>query len=71
MAQFEAAGLPRREVLRIATAEAVRFLGAEDDFGRVDVGLAADLLLVEANPVEDMATLASPIAVVAGGTRVR
>ena len=71
MAQFEAAGLPMQEVLRIATEEAARFLGAEDDFGRVEVGLAADLLLVGTNPVEEMATVASPVAVVVGGTRVR
>lgn len=69
--QFIDAGIPLREVLRIATEEAARFLDAEDDFGRVAEGLRADLLLVRENPLDDVGTLADPVVVSAGGVRVR
>lgn len=69
--QFIDAGISSAAVLDIATTEAARFLGAEDEFGRVEVGLRADLLLVRANPVEDVGTLADPVAVVVRGRRVR
>ncbi|NNF13760.1 MAG: amidohydrolase family protein [Gemmatimonadetes bacterium] len=71
IAQFVAAGIPVREVLRIATEEAARFLGAGDDIGRVDVGFAADLLLVRENPIDDVTSLADPVAVLVRGQRVR
>ncbi|MBT8488359.1 MAG: amidohydrolase family protein, partial [Gemmatimonadetes bacterium] len=71
IAQFVAAGIPVREVLRIATEEASRFLGAGDDIGRVDVGFAADLLLVRENPIDDVTSLADPVAVLVRGQRVR
>lgn len=71
MDQFVEAGIPVREVLRIATVEAARFLDAEGDFGRIDVGLRADLLLVRANPLTEMTTLRDPVAVILRGKRVR
>lgn len=71
MAQFAAAGISNREVLRIATEEAARFLGEEAEFGRVEAGLRADLLLLGRNPVDDLTHLREPSMVVARGARVR
>ena len=68
---FEGAGLTPAEVLRIATVEAARFLEAEDEFGRIQPGLRADLLLVSENPLDDLGTLRRPEVVVARGVRVR
>ena len=50
-------GLSAGEVLRTATVAPARFLGKEDEFGSITVGKRADLLLVEGNPLEDLAHL--------------
>jgi len=68
---FRLAGLSAHEVLRVATVEAARFLDAEGEFGRIAPGLRADLLVVGGNPLQDLSVLASPIAVIARGVRVR
>jgi len=49
-----AAGMPRPRVLRAATADAARFLGAPREAGVVEAGARADLLLVaaEADPLK-------------------
>ncbi len=47
-------GVPPLEVLRMATQGNATSLGAEDDFGTVAPGKKADLLLLEANPVENI-----------------
>lgn len=45
-----AAGVPRPRVLRAATADAARYLGAPRDAGIVEPGARADLLLVATDP---------------------
>lgn len=47
-----AAGLTPYEALRAATADAARFLGAEDELGTIRPGMRADLVLVRGNPLE-------------------
>ena len=49
-----AAGLTPYEALRAATANAAEFLGAADRVGTVAVGKRADLILVEADPLQDV-----------------
>jgi len=71
MELFVGAGLSPAEVLRIATVEAARFLEAEDEFGRIQPGLRADLLLVSENPFDDLSVLRQPDVVIARGVRVR
>jgi hypothetical protein len=55
MADLVAAGLPRYAVLRAATANAAEFLGEEGERGTVAVGQRADLVLLDANPLGDIA----------------
>jgi hypothetical protein len=55
MADLVAAGLPPYAALRAATANAAEFLDREGERGTVAVGQRADLLLLEANPLEDIA----------------
>jgi imidazolonepropionase-like amidohydrolase len=42
-------------------------MGGADDFGTIEVGKRADLLLVDDNPVTDLATLRTPVGVMAAG----
>jgi imidazolonepropionase-like amidohydrolase len=42
------------EALKTATLGAAEFLGVEDRFGSVEVGKTANLVLLEANPLEDI-----------------
>ena len=61
------AGLGPYRALLAATREAARFLGRGTEFGTISVGLAADLLLVERNPLDDLAALDEPAGVVVRG----
>jgi imidazolonepropionase-like amidohydrolase len=59
------------EALRTATSEAARALGLEAETGRLAAGLAADVLVVDGNPLEDLGALMRPILVLARGRLVR
>lgn len=48
------AGMPAREVLSAATLENARILKEEESRGAVEAGLEADLVLLEADPLEDI-----------------
>jgi imidazolonepropionase-like amidohydrolase len=67
LAHLEAAGLPRDAVLAAATREAARFLGELEEWGTVEPGKRADLLLVAGNPLDDLGRLRRPTGVVARG----
>ncbi|HXE91878.1 MAG TPA: amidohydrolase family protein [Terriglobales bacterium] len=47
-------GLTPAEALRAATVSAARFLGRHNDTGTVAAGKRADLVLLDANPLEDI-----------------
>lgn len=49
-----AAGLTPYQALRTGTVNPARYFGADDQFGRVRVGLSANLILLEANPFADI-----------------
>ena len=53
--------------LRVATLEGARFLGAEHDLGSVEVGKLADVLVLDANPLEDIRNTTSIRWVMQGG----
>lgn len=48
------AGLTNAEVLRAATLDAARFTGMERDFGTVEPGKFADLIILNAHPLRDI-----------------
>lgn len=48
------AGLPPIEALKAATVRPAEFFGIEDQTGNLAVGQAADLVLLEANPLADI-----------------
>jgi len=59
LALLTEAGLTPAEAIRAATLDAARFLadGREPDFGVVEVGKRADLLLVDGDPSQDLTAL--------------
>ena len=48
------AGIPAVDVLRSATLVPARFMGLDDRLGTVAEGKTASLVLVKANPLEDI-----------------
>ncbi len=60
-------GLTPFEALRAATLAAARWSGVADSVGSVRVGQVADLVLLDADPLADVAHLARIRAVVVGG----
>ncbi|MDZ7314468.1 MAG: amidohydrolase family protein, partial [candidate division KSB1 bacterium] len=61
------AGLTPMEALQAATYNAAEFLGQLDSLGTVEAGKIADLILLEANPLEDISNTKKIAAVVVGG----
>ena len=54
------AGLSNLKILQSATVNAARRLRQEDKLGRLKEGFSADLLVLNANPLEDIEVLAQP-----------
>jgi hypothetical protein len=54
MAEFVKAGLSPQDVLRMATLDAAKFSGVDDKFGSIQIGKAADLILLADNPYADI-----------------
>ncbi|MGW4485667.1 amidohydrolase family protein [Amycolatopsis sp. NPDC004368] len=69
LALLAAAGLTPRGVLASATDVAASVCGLSGVTGRLAPGLSADLIAVDGNPVEDLATLRRPRFVLAAGRR--
>ena len=61
------AGLSPMEALQTATLNPARFLGKEKDFGSIAQGKIADLVLLEANPLEDIRNTTKISSVVSNG----
>lgn len=64
---YVAAGLTPREALFTAIVAPPRFFGLSDQDGTIAPGRRADLVLLDSNPFDGLATLRNPRAVIAGG----
>jgi len=65
--RFVDAGLMPLEALQTATINPARFLGKTSDFGSVEAGRIADLVILRANPLEKIANTRAIAGVVADG----
>jgi len=64
---YEWLGFPRRRILEIATEDSAAGLGLASVTGRLEPGLAADVLVVEGDPLASLAALRNPLLVLAQG----
>ena len=67
MALYVEVGMTPYEVLEIGARRPAEYFGAADEFGTVAVGRRADLILLAANPLDDVANLRGPAGVLVGG----
>jgi hypothetical protein len=54
LAELVRAGLSPADALRSATLDAARFSGQAEDYGSIEVGKVADLVLLDADPLADI-----------------
>ncbi|MGI9172637.1 MAG: amidohydrolase family protein [Chthoniobacterales bacterium] len=64
-------GLTPLDALRAATSEPAKFLGRDGEFGSIAVGQRADMILLEADPLQDIRNLRRIRAVILGGRLLR
>jgi imidazolonepropionase-like amidohydrolase len=55
MKRMADAGMSQYEILKSGTANVGQYFKAQDDFGTIAVGKRADLILVDGNPLQDLA----------------
>lgn len=65
------AGLTAREALYAATVEPARFFGRHNEMGRIEPGMLADLVLLDADPLADIRNTRAIDRVMAAGAWVR
>lgn len=64
------AGLPPIEALRAATVRPAEFFGLEGEMGTIETGRRADLVLLSANPLDDISNTRRIETVISRGQRV-
>ena len=67
MALWVEVGMTPYQVLEAGTRRVAEHFGAADDFGTIEIGRRADLLLLTANPVDDIANVARRAGVMVNG----
>jgi imidazolonepropionase-like amidohydrolase len=65
--RFVAAGFTPMEALQTATLNPAKFLGMEDKLGTIEKGKLADLVLLDANPLDDIRNTEKIAAVIVNG----
>ncbi len=64
---FVEAGIPPAEALSVATRDAARFFHDLEEWGTIEAGKRADLLLLHADPLEDIGNLRRRVGVMVRG----
>jgi len=64
---YHLAGLAPIDVLRMATIDAAEAVGASSDLGSLEVGKLGDVVLLDANPLDDVANTMKIWRVIKGG----
>ena len=64
---YAQAGIPNADVLKIATLDSAQVIGVAEQTGSIEVGKAADLVLLDGNPLEDISAIRRGVLVTKGG----
>ena len=64
------AGIPASEIIRIATLNGAIFLGKERELGSIEEGKIADMVLLAADPTEDINNAKEIVEVIKGGALI-
>jgi len=64
--QYANAGIPAIDVIRIGSLESAKVVGADASTGSIAVGKFADMVLIDGNPLKDMADLRKASLVIQG-----
>lgn len=67
MEAMQQAGIPAREIIVMATKNGAEAMGRLDDFGTLEKGKMADLIILEGDPSKDIANMRSISHVMRGG----
>jgi hypothetical protein len=68
---YAAYGIPNAAVLRLATLDSARVLGVDGQTGSIAPGKAAELVLLDGNPLEDIGAVRRGVLVMKGATLYR
>lgn len=71
MKMLQDIGIPRFEILKMATLNPAIYLGITESYGTIEEGKVADLLILNANPVSDIINTLSIDVVVKSGRVVK
>ena len=64
---LKTAGLSNAEIIQAATLSAADAMGLKDEVGSIVTGKRADIIILNANPLEDLGALVDPELVIQGG----
>ncbi len=67
---LDQAGVPRLEIIKIATYNGARFLGKQDSLGSIEDGKVADAVMLNADPLADINNCKAIALVMKGGDLV-
>lgn len=62
------AGMSNYEILKTGSVVPAQYMSKESEWGMIKEGMAADFVIVEKNPLENLETMQQPIGVVMRGT---
>jgi len=68
---YAEAGISHADVLRIATLDSARVTGVDASKGSIEVGKDSDLVLLDANPLDDISAVRRALLVMKGNTLYR
>lgn len=67
MVHWSNAGISNYDILRAGTVNPAKFFGEENQWGTIEVGKAADFLLLDKNPLEDIRNMKTTEMTIIGG----
>jgi imidazolonepropionase-like amidohydrolase len=67
MEEYEKAGVPNVEILKSATLNGAQWLGKEKEFGTIEPGKRADLILIDGDPIKSMKDIRNVSVVIKEG----